>query len=116
MTFGWMKSGPSIVVSSSWKRSVDIRFPFPGCGSGRPRAAEGGEVGEEIVQQAGVDARGTELLRLAPAADADAVPHRGKAAQAEQRVQDLPRRLGDDEVEPRLEPVRRVQPLAEDEV
>ena len=69
-----------------------------------------------VVQQARVDARGTELLGLAPAADADAVPHRREAPQAEQRVEQLAGRLGDDEVDARLEAVRGVQPLAEDEV
>src|SRR6185369_17760611 len=77
---------------------------------------ERGEVRLEVRQQARVDPRGAEELRLAAAADADAVPGVGLAAQELEGPQELARGLDGEEVDAGLEAVGGAERLGEDEV
>src|SRR3954467_1800005 len=79
-------------------------------------AAERADVGDRVVHQPRPHARGPELLGLAPAAHAHAVPQAREAVEHLGRVVQRAGPCDLDVVEPQLEPVRRRQPLAQHEV
>src|SRR3954470_477997 len=104
-TFGSISATPSILVSSLF------------IGARRLAAApERPDVGDEVGDQPRIHAGRAELLGLHPAADLHAGQHAGLVLQPLDRPLEDLRRRDLDVVDPRLEPVRRRERLAQQQV